>query len=104
MAGRMQISDRDSIPPTILTFPGDGPGSKRGITTSGFLSEEEALRLLTVGPLYYQTVIKTERAAARLRRTSSTILSAAEIRAYREDVSREEEECQTMIADILSEQ
>ncbi len=38
-----------------------------GITTSGFLPREQALRLLSIGPQYRQIVIKTTAAAARLR-------------------------------------
>ena len=38
-----------------------------GIITSGFLTPEEALRLLMVGPEYTQAAVKTEKAAAQLR-------------------------------------
>ncbi len=38
-----------------------------GIFSSGFLTAEEALRLLSVGPCFTQFALKTERAAAQLR-------------------------------------
>ena len=38
----------------------------QGILTSGLLRREHALRLLLLGPEYDQTVLKTEKAAARL--------------------------------------
>lgn len=38
-----------------------------GILSSGFLSPEEALELLRVGPAYTQVALKTERAALQLR-------------------------------------
>ena len=38
-----------------------------GIISSGYLSTEEALKLLKIGPEFIQVVIKTEKAAAKLR-------------------------------------
>lgn len=38
-----------------------------GIISSGYLKQEEALKLLMVGPAYTQVAIKTEKAAAQLR-------------------------------------
>lgn len=38
-----------------------------GIVSSGFLSTEEALRLLRIGPEYTQVAVKTPRAAEQLR-------------------------------------
>ena len=46
-----------------------------GITTSGLISREKSMEILTAGPLYEQTVIKTERAAGQLKWLSSRILS-----------------------------
>ncbi|MBR2810548.1 MAG: DUF3990 domain-containing protein [Solobacterium sp.] len=45
-----------------------------GIITSGQLADEDALKLLMVGPAYEQIVLKTEKAAGQL-----TFLSAEEI-------------------------
>ena len=38
-----------------------------GITTSGFLEPEDAMKLLLIGPEYTQVAIKTEKAARQLR-------------------------------------
>ncbi len=38
-----------------------------GVISSGYLSPEDAMKLLTIGPEYIQVAIKTERAAERLR-------------------------------------
>ena len=38
-----------------------------GVVSSGFLSPDDALRLLRVGPLYTQAAIKSERAVRQLR-------------------------------------
>ena len=70
-----------------------------GVTTSGFLSKENSLRLLMVGPEYIQIALKTQKAADHLKWTGSYILSSAEIRNYRETVSREEETFQTAFAE-----
>lgn len=67
-----------------------------GIMSSGFLSSEEALKLLLIGPEYIQAVIKTEKAAVNLRFISSEkvegISRAAleeEQEAYQEMIARE---------------
>ena len=62
-----------------------------GIITSGYLSDEEALQLLCVGPLYKQIVIKTQRAADKLKFLSSEILSRDVIRENRDKAACEEE-------------
>jgi hypothetical protein len=38
-----------------------------GIITSGLLKDEDALKLLKIGPEYRQIVLKTERAVKNLR-------------------------------------
>ncbi len=42
-----------------------------GILSSGFLSLEEAMDLLLIGPSYTQITLKTEKAASQLRWLSS---------------------------------
>ena len=58
-----------------------------GILSSGFLSPEEALELLRVGPAYTQVALKTGQAAARLR-----FLSAEPIARLEEGLRRREQE------------
>lgn len=74
-----------------------------GIITSGFLSSDEAIRLLLIGPKYEQTVIKSLRAAANLKWISSRVISGEEIAKYREIVEAEEKEYQTLFARAMEE-
>lgn len=46
-----------------------------GIITSGFLSDEEAMKLLLVGPCSQQIVLKSQKAADNLKFVSSEILT-----------------------------
>lgn len=61
-----------------------------GVLTSGLIDRETAIAVLSVGPAYAQTVLKTEKAAAALRFTEAIILPPEEIAAYRETVRQEE--------------
>ena len=72
-----------------------------GITTSGFLSREQSLSLLMIGPEYQQISIKSERAARQLRWVSSRILAPDEIAGFREVVEREEKEYQALFSQTL---
>lgn len=72
-----------------------------GILTSGFLSREQSLRLLRLGALYEQIVLKTEKAASQLHWLSSRILEPAEIARYRELVRAEEEEYQKLFSEAM---
>ena len=69
-----------------------------GIITSGFLSKEEALRLLKIGPQYRQITIKSEKAASQLQFLTSEILTPEVIAGFRDMVSKEEEEYQRLFA------
>ena len=72
-----------------------------GITTSGFLSKEEALALLQIGPEYFQAVIRTPAALAALTWTGARMLSSEEIRASQAIVRAEAEEYQIAFAQML---
>ena len=72
-----------------------------GLITSGLLSRERSLRLLMLGPVYEQAVIKTERAAAQLRFLTAEVIPPDEITAFREKVREEQEEYQKDIARML---
>ncbi len=74
-----------------------------GVLTSGLISVELALRLLSVGPAYEQVVLKTEKAASALQFISSQVLPAAEITAARESVREEEAVFQEAFAALLAE-
>jgi hypothetical protein len=83
-----ELSDMDVI---IGPIANDTIFNTMGIITSGYLSDEEALQLLCVGPLYKQIVIKTQRAADKLKFLSSEILSRDVIRDNRDKAACEEE-------------
>lgn len=72
-----------------------------GITTSGLLSEAQALEILSVGPQYEQVVVKSEKAAAQLHFLSSAVLPHEEIAAQRAAVSREESAYQDLVGEKL---
>lgn len=60
-----------------------------GVFSSGFLSPEEALRLLMIGPEYTQVAVKTKKAASRLVWTGSEQFTGSE--EYREALKQEQE-------------
>ena len=74
-----------------------------GITTSGFLTPEQATRTLLIGPVYKQIVLKTEKAAAALHFLSAEILPSEEIARYRESVLRGEKQFQEQFAKLIEE-
>lgn len=53
-----------------------------GITTSGILKKEEALKLLLIGPEYKQIVLKTQEAADRLKWIKTEEVDEAEVDKY----------------------
>lgn len=65
-----------------------------GIITSNLLEKEQSLQLLKIGPVYEQTVIKTEKAAAMLQFKDAVQMSSEEIAGYRETLQKEELEFQ----------
>ena len=69
-----------------------------GIITSGFLKEDDALRLLMLGPEYYQTALKTEKAASQLKWLSSEIMTPEALGEYHKIVAAEEAEYQKLFA------
>lgn len=72
-----------------------------GITTSGFLKPADALHILSMGPEYTQAVLKTEKAADRLRFVSASILPESEINSCRQTVRQEEEAYQKAVAEYI---
>ena len=72
-----------------------------GILTSGYLKDEEALKLLQIDPCYEQVVLKTQKAADHLTWLSSRIISGEEIASVRESVVREQEAYQAAFAEVM---
>ncbi len=73
-----------------------------GVTTSGFLSREQANELLNLGPVYTQVVIKSEKAKSQLLFLGAVELSSDEINGYRSIVEAEEAEFQGLFSEALS--
>lgn len=74
-----------------------------GVLTSGLISAELALQLLSVGPAYEQVVLKTDKAAASLQFISAQILTAEEIATARQNVREEEAAFQDAFAALIAE-
>ena len=62
-----RLQDRLGADVVIGPIANDTIFDTLGIISSGYLKPEQALRLLEIGPEYTQYVIKTEKAASRLR-------------------------------------
>ena len=74
-----------------------------GMITSGFLSQEEALQLLSIGPEYTQVALKTEKAAGHLTWLSAQIIEPEEIRLCSSILAQEQEEYLKAIAKAMEE-
>lgn len=73
-----------------------------GIFTSGFLSSEEVLRYLMVGPTYTQIVLKTKKATSFLQWLKADKLHEEEIHSLQEIHQKEEKEYQDELAQMMS--
>jgi hypothetical protein len=105
---RYVFSNRRSMPDEfsdfdVITGPiaNDTIYNTMGIMTSGYLSDEEALKLLCVGPLYRQIVIKTQKAADNLKFLSSERLPAETVARNKEMVVAEEEAYMQEFAEVM---
>lgn len=74
-----------------------------GIITSGFLSPEESMELLMIGPTYQQITLKSERAVQQLRWLRGDVLTEAEVASYRQQVEAEQVAYQNLLAAKLEE-
>ncbi len=74
-----------------------------GVTTSGFLDREQALTLLTMGPIYTQVVIKSQKSVSQLQWLGAEKLSKEEIASYKSIVGEEEESFQNLVAEKFAE-
>ncbi len=74
-----------------------------GVTTSGFLDDLTAIKILSMGPEYTQVVIKTDKANSSLHFISSEVLDPKEMEINGKEVEREEEEFQKAVSEILLE-
>ena len=67
-----------------------------GIVSSGYLSPEEALRLLMIGPEYTQVAVKTRKAAGRLKWIGADTVTG--VKEYKELQKKEQDEYQSRFA------
>lgn len=74
-----------------------------GIITSGFLSDDVAMKLLLVGPCARQIVLKSEKAADSLRFTGSEILAKEKLEEALREHQQENEAYQTEFARVMEE-
>ncbi len=104
------FSNRRSMPDTLSDYDliigpvaNDTIYDTMGIMTSGYLADEEALKLLSVGPCYQQITLKTEKAAECLKFLSSETLSDEDISRGKTIVAREEEKYLAEFARVMEE-
>ncbi len=95
-----KLTDIDMI---IGPIANDTIFNTMGIITSGYLSDEEAMKLLYVGPLYRQIVIKSQKAVDNLRFISSEKLSKEAIAGNRKELLAEEEAYMQKFAEVMKE-
>lgn len=93
-----RLADMDVI---IGPIANDTIYNTYGILTSGFLDAAESLKALQLGPCYEQIVLKTEKAALRLRWIGAEVLDPALIQAQRSAVEAEEKAYQQKLAEVL---
>ncbi len=105
---RYVFSNRRSLPDELSDFDvisgpiaNDTIYNTMGIMTSGYLSDEEALKLLCVGPQYRQIVLKTQKAADKLKFLSSEKLAADAVAGNREAIQAEEEAYLQEFAEVM---
>ncbi len=74
-----------------------------GIITSGFLSPQEAMKLLMIGPCFTQIVLKTEAAVNNLSFVSHEVLSKDVMDKAREQYAAENRKFQEQFAKTMQE-
>ena len=102
------FSNRRSMPDSYADFDiiigpiaNDTIYDTMGIMTSGYLSDDEALKLLCVGPQYTQIVLKTQKAADNLHFLSALALSKETIEANKKIAAANEAEYLKLFAQTM---
>ncbi len=105
---RYVFSNRRSMPDSYADFDiiigpiaNDTIYDTMGIMTSGYLSDDEALKLLCVGPQYTQIVLKTQKAADNLHFLSALVLSKETIEANKKIAAANEAEYLKLFAQTM---
>ena len=74
-----------------------------GITTSGFLSNDQALKILTYGPVYMQVAIKTEKGASALKFTGAEVIEKQSVEDSLNKLKSEEEKYLKELSELIEE-
>ena len=74
-----------------------------GIMTSGYISDDEALKLMCVGPMYQQVVLKSQAAVDNLHFVSAEKLIGESIKENKEILAKEEERYLQDLAKVMQE-
>ena len=74
-----------------------------GIITSGLLTPDQSLKLLMIGPVYKQIVLKTQKAAANLNWLRSFVLDHSSLQSSQDALRSEERSYQKAFAQCLEE-
>ena len=90
---RYVFSNRRSLPDYLSEYD----------VISGYLSDDEAMKLLCIGPCYQQITLKTLKAAEHLRFVSSEILSGADIEANKKIAEADGEQYLSGFARVMEE-
>ena len=93
----------DTLPADVVIGPiaNDTLYDTLGMVTSRFLTKEEALQLLTIGPEFEQIALKTEKAKEHLQWKTSRIIGREEIRKFRDIMEKEQEKYLTVFAKTM---
>ena len=107
---RYVFSNRRSLPDQLLEYDviigpiaNDTIFDTLGIMTSGYLSDDEAMKLLCIGPCYQQITLKTLKAKEHLRFISSEILTPDLIEENRKIAEADREQYLSEFARVMEE-
>ena len=107
---RYVFSNRRSMPDSYADFDiiigpiaNDTIYNTLGIMTSGYLTDDEAMKLLCIGPCYQQITLKTLKAAEHLKFLSSEVLGSADLEKNRKIIETEEKAYLTEFAKVMEE-
>ena len=95
-----ELADTDVV---IGPIANDTIYNTLGIMTSGYLTDDEAMKLLCIGPCYEQITLKTGKAAEHLKFISSEILDSADLERNRKIIKTEETAYLTEFAKVMEE-
>ncbi|MBO5542383.1 MAG: DUF3990 domain-containing protein [Acholeplasmatales bacterium] len=72
-----------------------------GIVTSGLINNELALKILDIGPTYYQIVLKSEKAKSNIKFLKYEILDKLDIKNNQNEIRKIEEDYQDKVFNLL---